>query len=274
MNVEAALNFIKEHGNSIDKYRINYLLDKKREDEIPLSYFQKIQNKDGGFPYNHEKGKHSGVSETSSILALIRELDLKDVEVCKKALQCLFKIQQKDGSWDENPKIAEYDPPPWDTPGALGTKIWLTADITNALIQLGYQNSEHVRKAADFLAKNRDENGKVAGFRIATWIALSVFAQLEGLENEAVQKSLKLVEEWLKEEDTDASFLNWYLMCLQDAKFPRKHPLVQQCLKRLVKLQQKNGSWTSVDGGRYMVPTTITALKLLRDYGVWTEQER
>jgi hypothetical protein len=100
-----------------------------------------------------------------------------------------------------------------------------------------------------------------------------VLAQLEGVENETAQKSLELVQGWLEQEDADASFLNWYLQCLSQAKVPKNHPLVQKCLEKLVKLQQKNGSWTSVDGERYIVPTTITVLKLLRDFGVWTEQE-
>ncbi|MDH5448784.1 MAG: terpene cyclase/mutase family protein [Candidatus Bathyarchaeota archaeon] len=272
MNIEAALNFIQEHGNTIDRYRINYLLNERHNDEIPLKNLRSIQNKDGGFPYNLEKDKHSSVSETCSTLNLIRELDLKESNVCKKAIQFLFKTQQQNGSWDENLRIAEYKPPPWDTPAKPETRTWLTAEVANKLIQLGYHNSEYVRKAAKFLMQNRDKNGKVAGYRIATWITISVFAQLEGIENEIVQKSMKLVEEWLQEEEIDASFLNWYLECLHDAKIPRNHPLVQICLEKLVKLQQKNGSWTSVDGERYIVPTTITALKLLRDFDVWTAQ--
>jgi hypothetical protein len=272
--IKAALNFIQEHGSTLDKYRLNYLLNKKRNDEIPLKNLRNSQNEDGGFPYNLEKGKHSCVSETCSMLSLIKELNLEESGICKKTLQFLFKAQQQDGSWDENPRITEYGPPPWDTPKKLETKTWLTAEVTNNLIQLDYRNSEQVEKAVEFLMRNRDENGKVAGYKIATWIAMSVFAQLEGLDNETVQKSLKLVETWLQEEDIDPSFLNWYLACLHDAKISHNHPLVQQCLERLVKLQQENGSWTSVDGGRYIVPTTITALKMLRDFGVWTLKKK
>jgi hypothetical protein len=273
MEIEAALRFIQEHGDAIDKYRINYLLNKRRNDEFPLEKLRSVQNGDGGVPYNIEKGKQSSLSETCSALNLINELDLKESDVCKKALNFLFETQQQDGSWDENPKIAEYEPPQWDKPGKLETKTWLTAEIARNLIQLSYRDSKQVKKAAKFLLQNTDENGKVEGYKIATWIALSVLAQLEGIENETVQKSLKLVQEWLEEEDVDASFLNWYLQCLSQVKIPKNHPLVQKCLEKLVKLQQENGSWASVDGERYIVPTTITALKLLRDFGVWTEQE-
>lgn len=272
MNIEAALNFIQERGNAIDRYRVNYLLNERHNNEIPLKNLRSVQNKDGGFPYNLEKGKRSSVSETCSTLNLIRELGLRKSDVCRKTLQFLFKTQQQNGSWNENPSIAEYKPPPWDTPSKLETRTWLTAEVTSKLIRLGYHNSEYVRKAAKFLMQKRDKNGKVAGYRIATWITISVFAQLKGIENKIVQKPMKLVEEWLQEEETDASFLNWYLECLHDAKIPQNHPLVQSCLEKLVKLQQKNGSWTSVDGKKYIVPTTITALKLLRDFDVWATQ--
>ncbi len=269
MGFEAALSYIQKHGNQIDKYRANYLLKEERNDQIPLKHFGLIQNKDGGFPYNLEKGKRSNMSQTCSTLNILKELNLQDSNICKKAIQFLFKTQQKNGSWDENPKTIEYNPPPWGTPGKLETKTWITAEVASNLIKLGYKNSEQVRKAARFLKNNQDEKGKITGYRIATWIALSVFAQLEGIENKMVQKSLKLVEEWLKEEETDASFLNWYIICLHDAKISHTHPLFQECLKRLAKTQRENGSWTSVDGKVHIIPTTITALKLLKDFEVW-----
>lgn len=187
MDVEAALNFVRKHGNTIDGYRVNYLLNERRNDEIPLKNLRNMQNEDGGFHYEFEKGKHSSVSETCSMMSLIRELDLKTSDVCRKALQFVFRIQQHDGSWDENSKIAGYKPHPWDTPGKLETKTWLTAEIANNLIKLGYHNSEQVRKAAKFLNKKRGKNGKISGYRIATWISIAVFAQLEGFENEIVQ---------------------------------------------------------------------------------------
>jgi len=193
MNIETALDFIQKHGNKIDRYRITYLLNERQNDEIPLKDLRNMQNTDGGFPYDLQKDKYSCVSQTCSMLSLIRELDLKKSDVCKKALQFLSKNQKQDGSWDENPRIAGYKPPQWDMSGKIATKTWLTAEIANNLIQLGYNDSEQVRKAAKFLKKNRDEKGKVVGYRIATWIAIPVFAQLKGIENETVQKSLKLV---------------------------------------------------------------------------------
>ncbi|MFP3985018.1 MAG: prenyltransferase/squalene oxidase repeat-containing protein [Candidatus Bathyarchaeia archaeon] len=272
MNVEAALYFIQKHGGVIDKYRVNYLLNGSGDEEVPLKILRTLQNEDGGFPYNLEKGNLSSVNETCSLLNLISELNLEASPICKKALQFLLQTQQPDGSWDENSKIKEYNPPFWNAPGKLETKTWLTAAATNNLILLGYRRSDQVKKAAKFLKENMDENGKIAGFRIATWIAISVFAQLEDLEKETLRKSLQLFEEWLQKEKTDASFLNWYLECLLDAKIPQNHPLVQKCLKKLVKLQQRNGSWTSADGAKHTVSTTVTALKMLRNYGFWTNQ--
>lgn len=271
MRIEKALDYIRKHGNPMDKYRVEYLLNKRSDDAIPLKYLEDIQNEDGGFPHNLEKGKHSDVSETCSMLDLIYELELGKHDVCKRAVQFLFENQREDGSWDENPRILEYNPPSWDTPGKLETKTWLTGEVANNLIQLGHRDSEQVKRAVEFLKGIIDENGKVTGYKIATWITTSVIAQLEGIENNTAQKSLNLIQEWLQVEDTDASFLNWYLACLLKAKIAKDHPLVQECLDKLLGLQQENGSWTSVDGERYTVPTTITSLRLLRAFNRWRQ---
>jgi len=112
----------------------------------PLGYLRKLQNIDGGFPFNGEKGKLSSVNNTSANLDLMVELGLVESDACRKTLDYLVSVQGEDGNWDENRAISQYKPPFWNIPGNLKTKMWLTANILNLLIQLGYRESETVRK--------------------------------------------------------------------------------------------------------------------------------
>lgn len=275
MNVDSAIKFIERFGNTLERYRERYLFQSFRDDEVPLLYLQRLQNKDGGFPYNLEPGKPSSVNETDGILRLIAELDLGRSDVGHKVIDYLFQIQRPDGGWNENPKINQFNPPSWDTPNSINTRTWLTGEIAVHLIQLSYAKSKQVKQACNFLLEHMDREGKVEGPRIATWIAIAIFGMLDGAESPYVRKTLGLVEGWLdKEPDEDASFLCWYLECLDTAGLPNGHALVCKCLKRLMTLQDKDGGWRSADGKRYDVSTTINALKLLNCMGNGKQQTR
>jgi len=267
-NFKAALKFVEHFGNELERYRVQYLFYGIRNDEIPLHYLRELQNEDGGFPFNLEKGKESSVSETCGVLAILEELNLNASDVCKKTISYLFKVQEEDGSWDENIEIKKYNPPFWDMPGDLKTKMWLTGEITRLLIKLNYKDARPVEKALDFLLKHRDKEGKFAGFRISTWIAIAIFGQLKGLNNELVDKALSVVGNWIDDE-SDASFLVWYLECLGQGDIPKNHPIIRKCLNKLIKQQHKNGRWTSEDGERYTVSTTISTLKTLRNFDLF-----
>jgi len=194
---------------------------------------------------------------------------LGESDVCQKIVNYLFLVQDPGGSWNENPEISQFNPPRWDSPDNINTRMWLTGDITVHLVLVGYAESQHVRQACEFLQKHMNEKGKVEGPQIATWIAIAIFGMLEGSESLYVRKALDLVEGWLDEEQEDASFLCWYLECLSYAGVPKEHALVQRCLRKLKTLQDNDGGWKSADGTRYNVSTTINALKLLRYYEEW-----
>lgn len=88
-----------------------------------------MQNEDGGSPYDLEKGKDSGISETCSVLSILSELNLLDYDIAKKSIKYLLKKQKNEGRWSENLEILKYDPPPWNIPEDLKCDMWLTAEI-------------------------------------------------------------------------------------------------------------------------------------------------
>jgi hypothetical protein len=268
MNVESAFRFIERFGNILERYRAKYLFQEARDDGVPLRYLRKLQNQDGGFPYNLEIGKPSSVNETSGMLSLVAELDLVESNVGRGITNYLSQVQTQDGSWNENPQIILFNPPSWDSPDNANTRMWLTGDITLHLIQSSYTQSESVKRAREFLLKHMDENGRVEGPRIATWIAIAIFGMLEGSDSSYVRETMGLLEGWLAEEpEKDASFLCWYLECLGCARIASEHPIVGKCLKRLTTMQDNDGGWKSADGARYNVTTTINVLKLLKQFG-------
>jgi len=268
LNAQKAIRFIKENGTALEKYRLGYLFGKEKNNELPLVYLRELQNDDGGFPYNGEKDKESSVNFTSVNLSLIAELGLSESDVCRRTLEYLLNIQGEDGSWDENKAINQYSPPFWNTPGDLKTRMWLTASILNHLTQLGYGKSQAVRKGVEFLLKNRDGEGKFAGFLHSTWIAVGVFGQLEGADSEVVKKALRVIEKNLSQIEDGASDFTWCLECCHVAGISKEESVVKKCINKVIELQRENGAWASIDE-KHVVSTTINVLRVSKMYRVW-----
>jgi len=269
LNISEAVRFVETNGTALEKYRLHFLLGKEKNDEIPLGHLRNLQNRDGGFPYNDEKGKVSCVNATSNNLSLMTELELDKSDVCRKTVEYLLKIQGEDGGWSENEAINQYNPPFWDLPSDSKTTIWLTASITNFLIQLGYGKSSAVQKAVGFLLRNRDHEGKFTGFLHSTWIAIAVYGQLEGSDSDTVKKAFRVMEQNIEKLKDGAGDFAWCLECLLTAGIPKENPLVKRCIQALINSQQENGAWQSGDGERFAVSTTINALRVLKNYRVW-----
>ena len=266
LDIQKAIGFVEKNGTVLEKYRLRFLIGKEKNDEIPSQYLRNLQNKDGGFPYDSEKGKSSCVNDTSNYLGLMVEFGLGNSDVCKKTTEYFFGIQGKDGSWSENEAIKRYNPPFWLIPGDLKTTMWLTASITNHLIQLGYSKSQTVQGAARFLLKNRDEEGRFAGFLHSTWISIGVFGQLKGSESDIVKKALEVIDENIGKLGDGAGDFAWCLECFYVAGLTKENPTVKKCIDELVNLQQENGAWLSGDGEKFTVSTTINVLKVLKNY--------
>jgi len=269
LDIQKAISFVEKNGTALEKYRLRFLIGEEKNDEVPLRYLRHLQNEDGGFPYNNEKGKLSCVNDTSNYLGLMVELRLGNSNVCKKTTEYLFGIQGKDGSWSENEAIKQYNPPFWDMPSDLKTTMWLTASITHCLIQLGYNKSQAVQRAARFFLKNRDEEGKFAGFLHSTWISIGVFGQLKGSESDVVKKALQVIDENIEKLGDEAGDLAWCLECFYVAGLTKENPTVKKCIGELVNLQQENGAWLSAGGEKFTVPITINALRVLKNYKLW-----
>ena len=163
MDFERAVHFAKTHGDELQRYRVDFHFNDIRDDEIPLNYYRRRQEAKGGFPYDLEPGNLISTNETTGILGMLAELDLSKSDVAKKAIDYILSIQSRDGSWDEGQEIKELNPLPWDKPGELNTRLWLTALTAANLVNLEKGDLEAVMRAADFLLQHRDESGRFQG---------------------------------------------------------------------------------------------------------------
>ncbi|MCK4637766.1 MAG: terpene cyclase/mutase family protein [Methanomicrobia archaeon] len=261
MGIEKTLDCIKKNGTDLERYRIEYLFYNKKDDKIPLKIFSKMQNENGGFPYDLEKWKDTRICETCSVLSILSELNLLDYDIAKKSIKYLLKKQKGDGRWSENLEILKYDPPLWNMPEDLKCDMWLTAEIALKLLKLGYRDS--AEKAANFLARNKKDD-KFFGFLLTNVIATSLFSCLE--KKDEIKNMDEIIRDIIEKEEEPA-FLNWYLETLKDSKLEYKDSLMKICLEKIRKKITKNIIFESVDGKRYNIPNTIDSLKLLKKYG-------
>jgi hypothetical protein len=264
LNVQNAIDFVENNGTVIERYRLNFLLGKERNDRIPLEYLKDLQNNDGSFPYGNKKGRLGCINATDVNLGLIVELGLENSDVSRKAVDYLLKVQRSDGSWVETEEIERYGPPFWDMPNDLNTAIWLTVNTASLLMQLGCRNSEVDRKATEFLLRNRDGQGKFTGFLLSTMLSVGLFGQLGGGDSDTVKKALKILEKNVKKLDPA-----WCLESLYVAGIPEENPVVRKCIEKLVASQEDGGSWKSENGKKFTTCNTINALKALRKYRIW-----
>jgi hypothetical protein len=197
----------------------------------------------------------------------MEELNLLFSPATCDAFAYLLKRQQDNGSWDEDPQIAQYELPPWIQLGDLKTKLYLSAYASYWLAVGGYTHLPAFRRAVHFLIRNQEVSGRFFGYLHTTWIAVGVFLmagdRYEKIASHGIQAlSDKSLHEWAD------SQIAWTLDCLSRGGLPKSHPFVAQCLEELLPRQKSDGSWASEDGDDFAVSATIQVLKVLKRYSL------
>jgi squalene cyclase len=267
MDIHRSIQFIEEQGSSLEKARIKCILDGIRPGREVIQPFIGLQNQDGGFPFGMEEGNLSTINETTVALWWIEELNLFSSVAANQAYAYLLTTQHEDGSWEEDPGIAQYDLPPWIGLGDPKTKLYLSAYCAYWLAVRGYMDHPVFQKAIHFLLQHQDKTGKFYGYLHTTWIATSVFLMAGDLYEKIARQgmqalSLTPISEW------DDSQIAWAMDCLSRGGLPKDHPFVSACLSELVRRQKPDGSWASEDGEGFAVGATIQAVKVLKRYGL------
>jgi squalene cyclase len=271
MDINKSISLIKEKGSELERAKLRRLLYNEEPKSNITQFVVELQNGDGGFPYKMVKGNLSTIGSTLVALWWMNDLGMLKSPTTDKACKYLLAVQKDDGGWDEDPFIAEYNPPPWASPGDLRARLYLSADSAYWLAVIGYRTHPAFQKALDFLLKHQDETGKFYGFLHSTWIATSVFAMAGDKYSEVVKKGLQILMDRPFSEWEDSQ-IAWVLNCLSKAGLPKEHPFIKKCLTELLKRQKPNGSWVSEDGEARAVGATIEVVKVLKHYGLLPEK--
>jgi len=267
VNIQQSIAFIESKGSALENARLHFILNETIPVSQTIRSFVELQNEDGGFPFGLKKGNISTLNETTVALWWMEELDLLSSAAARMAYTYLLRSQQADGSWDEDPQIAQYDLPPWIELGDLKTRLYLSAYASYWLANGGYTRQHAFRKALHFLLRNQDESGKFFGYLHTTWIATAVFLMAGERYTKISDHGLQALSDRAISEWADSQ-VAWALDCLSKAGLPAQHPFVERCIDALLPRQKPDGSWASEDGEASAVSATIQVLKVLKRYGL------
>jgi len=267
MDIARAVAFIEEKGSDLERARLRRLLHGAPPEPSVILALTALQNADGGFPYDMVPGNLSTINDTLVALWWLEELGLLESPAAEQAIAYLLAVQKDDGGWDEDPALAQYDLPPWISPGELRARLYLSSYTAYWLAVKGYATHPAFQKALDFLLKHQDERGKFYGYLHTTWIATSVFFLAGEPYVEAARQGLQFLLDRPLADWADSQ-IAWALSCLGQAGLPKDHPFVAQCLAELQQRQRPEGSWASEDGENFDVGATIGAVKVFKHYGL------
>jgi len=213
-----------------------------------------LQNPDGGWPWQLQRNKPSGISQTARNLELLLKAgEGRDSDIVKRAVLFLLQTQRDDGGWSENHELKEVIPKDWSWVSTEHSG-YQTADAINALIEAGYLKDARVAKAVNFLLKTQNEEGGwpsyvsldhlYEGSDIAAMdhivTALLGFGEPKNslVLRKAVDALLKHREDW-KEPVDGAAVLCVFLML----GYPLNHEYVRELVANLIESQRPDGGW-------------------------------
>jgi squalene cyclase len=266
MNVNKAIDYVRQRGTPRERARIEWIVNEIKPDDDVHSPLLELQCSDGGFPFAGEKGKPSTVNSTLSTIVQLDELGLFASEHTERAVSYLLTVQKDDGGWDEDPAIAQYTLPPYITPGDLRTRLYLSSHASYWLALKNHLEDSKFREALYFLVSHQEETGRFFGFRHTTWIAASAFALAGRPYSKIVSRAVKYLMEKSFDEWADSQ-LAWAVAYLGRAGLPKAHPFISDCLNELSGRQQPDGTWISENGEAFTVDATICAVKAFKIFG-------
>ena len=269
MDIRKSIAFLETKGTELEKARLQCILHGSHPSPELCQGLFELQNTDGGFPFAMHRSNLSTLNETTVALWWLEELDLLTSPAADQALDYLIRTQRPDGSWDEDPGLAQYELPPWIQLGDPRTQLYLSAYAAYWLAVGGRTSLPAFRKALHFLIRHQDETGKFYGYLHTSWIATGVFMLSGKRYREMANLGLQALSNRALSEWADSQ-IAWALDCLSQGGLPQSDPFVKKCLDELLIRQNPDGSWASEDGEASAVGATLQVIKVLKRYGLVT----
>ena len=256
----SAYNFIKRNGSIIEVSRLNAITQNKQPDPLTIAELQKIQNKDGGFPYKNILGSISTINNTLVCINWMHDLKLIPSPMANKSFQFLFERERADGTWQESESIVQYGPPSWMDPRNRDTIIYTTSLSLFWLLVSKILAREKFQFFSKVLESFQEPNGIFRGSLTNHWLGTASLAMLTNWENERVQKGIQYIQHVANK--LSASDLSWLLVTLLLAGRSPKDRLIVLLSDQLFQMQKLSGEFESDDGSIFTVDTTLQAVKV------------
>jgi hypothetical protein len=108
-----AIEYVKQTGSSLERWAVTKLLNK--EISLPKNWAMS-QNEDGGWRNESTVSEYSHMGTTAITLLQLILWGLEESHETENTINFLWKVQQEDGRWTENPalkveEMAEYNTP-------------------------------------------------------------------------------------------------------------------------------------------------------------------
>ena len=158
--------YLLENGNIADKLRLAAAGNDLSSEQIAelMDEVKRVQNRDGGIPFDVQIGNPSSVKETAEILALIVIYKDQWADIINEMVKFIVSRQKNDGGFSESLKLDPYIEDKWGDIGRAHYPVaksvtWLTGKALEALCLVKYSDEERLRRARDFLLYNQYEDG-------------------------------------------------------------------------------------------------------------------
>ncbi len=180
-DLEKAISFVSNHGNDLEKARLEAILGHKIDQWKVLIEIRTIQNPDGGFSLSCDG--LSKVSDTEFILTWLSDLALLSHEITLNSLVFLNNKQNEDGSWQEITYGNHSEVPEWKDSTNPKSILFQTANTVFWLYPFdSYQES--IQKGITFLEENyTDENAYLQ----TKWLWAAILSRKNSWEHEKVK---------------------------------------------------------------------------------------
>ncbi|MCE7741581.1 MAG: terpene cyclase/mutase family protein [Candidatus Heimdallarchaeota archaeon] len=264
IDVEKAINFIRDKGKNIDKLKLCLMLDENSDTMDKLSNYLTLQNPDGGIPFRMRKDCISTIGPTITFFKDFLILDKKDIvsEFLDNAVNFILENQHEDGFFEEPISIKNFDYSPWETPGTVPNRIYCTSIVLNFL--LGLRDTRYgkmIQKCIMYLSRNwRDDTG-FKSYPHALWNAIPSFIKIKGMEDSISLRGLEMLQTF-QLNSYPSSSLVWMIESFINTDL-EKHDCVSTIVELLEQRQLSDGRWASEDGEEYDPSTTLTVLLVL-----------
>ena len=261
---DKAIAFVHRRGNRLDQLRLRRALGEPytrvEAEEVLASY----QFPDGSWDYHAPEENPDRIGSLGGAihcLRWLREFGLDSNPQMVRTLEFLASIQAPDGSFYETEAKLAHSPQEWLQEETLIDRFYFTAAIPMRLFSLGYREHRIIELALKWLKLYWMDWALVTSTWYNLWALLCIYSADIGLSTSQHQRCYAIALDWLPH--LEAQPLTWLLDALHGAGFSVDEPLVAKGIARLVILQNEDGAWPDPHAP---VETTVTALRLLRDY--------